>query len=125
MTERTLKIIRRKGKCFAYLKGSAHDLSPPVIVAYNLPPYVNNMSSLIESFAKYRNIQGDVGLFISEDHFFGHDCEANMKDSFMSGYIYEISGSLNEKIWICSDLLLFFDKPPAKFFLKMEELRLD
>lgn len=125
MISQTLRIIRRKGKCFVYSKGSAYDLSPPVIVAYNLPPYVKNMSSLIESFAKSKNIQEDVGLFISEEHFFGYDCEANMKESFMSGYTYDISGSLNEKVWICSDLLLFFDEPPAKFFLKMEELRLD
>jgi hypothetical protein len=122
----SFRVISRNGGFWLEKDGWTFNLEPPEVVKLSLPPYVEGIDWFILNSSRLKNIASEfMKVTFSEEMFLGCDARLEYTDSAFGGWIYSISKefldfSIDRKIWICSQMNLYFDKPPTKLYTCIE-----
>jgi hypothetical protein len=107
--------------------GWTYDLAPPPMVKMSLPPYVEGLDWFVREARKSKGISSsETTIRFSSDFFPGCDASIEYSGSSNGGWNYSVTGEssfLGERrhLWICPHAKLYFDEPPKRMFISVEE----
>ena len=104
----------------------SYGMAPALITQMSLSPLVASTDRIIQGICNLKKINKPSDgfyLYFSESNFLDSDVRLEYKDTLFDGWIYDaFSENLKidetQKIWACTYLNLYFDKPPKTVYLK-------
>lgn len=125
------KIFVKKNKrgdwCFEK-DGKFYNMSPAEITKSSFSPIVAGADRLIKYGCKLKNINyiNGIYLYFSEEEFLNCDVRMEFEEKLFDGWLYNVfSEKINvekgQKAWACNYLQLYYQNPPKKVYLKIEE----
>ena len=122
MNSRSFRVISKNSGLWLEKDGWTFNLEPPEMVKLSLPPYVEGVDWFIRKAMNAKGIDSEfLEVKFSEELFLGCDARLNYVDSSFGGWIYSASNefldiSFDRKLWICSQMRLYFDHPPSELY---------
>jgi|694.fasta_scaffold66707_6 hypothetical protein len=109
--------------------GRSYGMTPALITQMTLSPIVASTDRVIQNVCSLKNIQNPCdGFYInfSTDIFSDCDVRLEYKDTLFDGWIYDVFSEKlkvdeTQKIWACTYLNLYFEKPPKTVYVKISE----
>jgi hypothetical protein len=125
-SERSFRVISRKGGLWLDKDGWTFNLEPPEIVKMSLPPYFEGVDWFIREAMRLKGIEDEyLSVKFSDSLFLGCDANLSYIDSAFGGWTYSVDKEFLEfdsirKLWICSQMKLYFDNQPKHLFISIE-----
>lgn len=125
--QKSFKIISKNSDFCLEKNGWTFNLSPPEMIKISFPPDVEGLDWFVKEARILKNISSKtMNVDFSTSFFLGCDANLEYSESSFGGWIYSIENeSLNfnnyRRIWICSQMKLYFENPPKKIFILIEE----
>lgn len=102
-------------------------LAPAWATQMSLTPLVATTDRIIQNISKYKKIKNpEEGFFIEFDENYILNCDIRLEfeSNFLDGWLYRVYSEHlkvdeHQKIWACSYLKLFYEKPPNTIFIKI------
>ena len=105
----------------------SYPLAPAWATQMSLTPLVATTDRIIQNISNYKNIKNvEEGFFIEFDDNYILNCDIRLEfeNNFLDGWLYRVYSEHlkvdeHQKIWACSYLKLFYEKPPNFIFIKI------
>jgi len=121
-SELEFDITEKNGSLFIVHQGWPYAMSPPSIVSMSLSPAIVGIDKVLLKGAEQKGIKGNFKLSASDKWFFHCDVRALYVEDLFEGWIYDLQGEsmkVDQRVWVCSYLKLFFQIPPKTMYLSI------
>jgi hypothetical protein len=123
---RSFRILSKNGELYLYKDGWTFNLSPPEIVKFSLPPYVEGVDWFVRAAAKIKGVSSEyMKISFHDQLFMGCDASLDGPERSYEGWIYSVKDEFlgiepDRKIWICEHMKIYFKNAPNKIFVSLE-----